>query len=410
MGRVNPRVRKVYIARRIGASIAAILLILCLIFIIVRTKGYVAVAGTGNITETADYNAVIVRDEQVISADAYADTEFKVEEGAFVEKGTHVMDLYKRGYNEEIMLAYQRSMKNLYEAQIKQLGETRDLTLIGYNEAIDVLESRIADISMQGGDTNAMLETENQLIEVLQERTEYLKGSLQLTKELADCYKDAEEKLKLLDSWRVSLYAEKSGRVSFYIDDYENALNKDKLSIITGDIVGTAIRKRNSLSWQTKSETSAYRIVNDNEWYCVYLTSSKGTLRASENTEYEIDVKGFGKFNATGLKSAVTGDYVVNILKVEAPLGDLINVRNVKVNVKYSGEGVKVEERAIVNDAEGQYIDVRIDGSQQRIYVNVISVNGGTAVVRQRDGKTIILKDGVRYWVPRKKIINLSSD
>lgn len=410
MGRVNPRVRKVYIARRIGISVAAILLILGVIFIIVKTKGYVSVAGTGSITETASYNAVIVRDEQVISADAFSDMDFKVEEGAFVEKGTHVMDLYKRGYNEEMMLAYQQAMKNVYEAQIKQLGETRDLTLMGYNEAIDVLESRIAEISMQDGDTASIIETENQLMEILRERTEYLKDSLQLTKELADCYKDAEEKLKLLDSWRVGLYAESSGRVSFYIDDYENALNKDKLSIITGDIVRTAIRKRNSISWQTKSETSAYRIVNDNEWYCVYLTDSGETLRASEATEYEIEVKGFGKFNATGLKSVVTGDYVVNILKVEAPLGDLINVRNVKVDVKYAGEGVRVEERAIVNDEEGQFIDIRVNGSQKRIYVNVISTGGGAAIVRQRDGETIYLKDGVKYWVPGKKLINLRKD
>ena len=41
---------------------------------------------------------------------------------------------------------------------------------------------------------------------------------------------------------RDRLYSQESGFVSFYFDDYENALNADKLSILTSDLVSSVIK------------------------------------------------------------------------------------------------------------------------------------------------------------------------
>ena len=63
--------------------------------------GAEGIAETGSVTVDVDYNAVIVRNEKVITSEAFDLADYFAEEGAWVEPDTKIMQIYRRGYSEE---------------------------------------------------------------------------------------------------------------------------------------------------------------------------------------------------------------------------------------------------------------------------------------------------------------------
>ena len=58
---------------------------------------------TGTIPFETEVAAIVVRDEQVVSAQNYGKANYLVSEGERVEAGSPVMQAYKWGYNEKFM-------------------------------------------------------------------------------------------------------------------------------------------------------------------------------------------------------------------------------------------------------------------------------------------------------------------
>ena len=266
MDRVRVRVKKKYRVRRIGLAIIAILLISVIIVGIIRLSGFTAEMAHDEMTVSEKYSAVIIRDEKVYTAASYTRADYLVPEGSLVEPGTPVMNVYKRGYSDGMGITLQQLSEEVYAAQLEQLGDVKDSTLSGYNEAVYAIEARIAEASLSGSE-ESIIALEQLLSEKMDERSEYLKSILQPTEKLKNLY-DREEQAKAnLNNWLEEVDTEDSGIISFYFDGYENALNKDKLSIISAPVVSGALKKKNAVSWTVESETLTYRLIDPNEWY-----------------------------------------------------------------------------------------------------------------------------------------------
>lgn len=407
MGRVSIKTKRRYAQRRIVAALIAIFLIGFIIFAVVKTQGYTAIASSDFMALEQEYNAIIVRDEVAVTAPRFERADYMVREGEYIEAGTHVMDVYKSGFSDELLIALQQTTNEIYSAQLELLGETKDTTLTGYNEAVAALEKRIAYAAMEidGENAESVIDLELQLREVLNERTEYLKENLQQTETLRKLYAKEAEQIEVIEKWRSSLIAETSGTISFYFDDYENALNEDKLSIITSDIVRSAINKRTAVSWTTKSETLAYKLVDTSEWYCVYLTRADEALRSAGEHRYNVEIKGYGEYQAVALDSVVSGDYAVNILKITADMGELINIRNVKLRVEYAGSGTKIETRGIINKNDGQFIIIDNESADDLVEIKVLAADKKYAIIEASEDSSNITSE-VKYWVPKMTLID----
>ncbi len=402
--RVRTRVRRKYRNRRIGVAFIGIVLIAAIIFAIIKFSGYTAEMSVGEMNVDLNREAVIIRDEAVFTTLSYSRADYLVPEGSSVESGTPVMNIYKRGYNDGIGTNLQQISEEVYAAQLEQLGDTKDNTLAGFNEAIAALEMQIAAVSMSNSSEASIIELEQQLAQKMDERNAYLKESLQTTEKLRTLYERERQARSNLDNWLVELSAEKSGRISFYFDGYENALNKDKLSIISSPVVEGAINKRSAVSWTVESETLAYRIVNTEEWYCAFLTKADEPMRLAEGVEYKLKIAGYGEYEATALASIISGEKVVNILHVAADIGELANVRNVSISVSAVVTGVKVETSSIMSADDGQYIDIMNAGVREKTGIEVLAVKGSYSLIRAKDAE-MDLNSGVKYWVPRKQLL-----
>ena len=226
------RIKKINPLWIIAGLLAAILI--AVLVILVR-GGAEGIAETGSVTVDVDYNAVIVRKDKVITSEAFDLADYFAEEGAWVEPDTKIMQIYRRGYSEEQAAALMRKHAEIYDEQLALLGETRDKTIRGYDELIALLEENIAE-ELMAGNSAEVRRQEAELLDALASRTDYLRKNLQETETLRALYSQADALAEVVETQRHVLYSQESGFVSFYFDDYENALNADKLSILTSDL------------------------------------------------------------------------------------------------------------------------------------------------------------------------------
>ena len=232
------RIKKINPLWIIAGLLAAILI--AVLVILVR-GGAEGIAETGSVTVDVDYNAVIVRKEKVITSEAFDLADYFAEEGAWVEPDTKIMQIYRRGYSEEQAAALMRKHAEIYDEQLALLGETRDKTIRGYNELIALLEENIAE-ELMAGNSAEVPRQEAELLDALSSRTDYLRKNLQETETLRALYSQADALAEVVETQRHVLYSQESGFVSFYFDDYENALNADKKKDMAArrDIINSA--------------------------------------------------------------------------------------------------------------------------------------------------------------------------
>lgn len=390
------RIKKINPLWIIAGLLAAILI--AVLVILVR-GGAEGIAETGSVTVDVDYNAVIVRQEKVITSEAFDLADYFAEEGAWVEPDTKIMQIYRRGYSEEQAAALMRKHAEIYDEQLALLGETRDKTIRGYNESIALLEENIAE-ELMAGNSAEVRRQEAELLDALASRTDYLRENLQETETLRALYSQADALAEVVETQRHVLYSQESGFVSFYFDDYENALNADKLSILTSDLVSSVIKGKGGAAWTTASDTSAYRLVGGDEWYCVFLTGADEALRCVGGRSYSIAAKGHGTYTAVALEPIVSGKKVVNILKVEGAPTEFLNTRRIELTVRFDASDICVSKQAIQFENGVPYIELLLSDGKYCIFVNVLSADDKRAVINVREDQDMPIAVGVRYWIP----------
>ena len=205
------RIKKINPLWIIAGLLAAILI--AVLVILVR-GGAEGIAETGSVTVDVDYNAVIVRNEKVITSEAFDLADYFAEEGAWVEPDTKIMQIYRRGYSEEQAAALMRKHAEIYDEQLALLGETRDKTIRGYDELIALLEENIAE-ELMAGNSAEVRRQEAELLDALASRTDYLRENLQETETLRALYSQADALAEVVETQRHVLYSQESGFVSF---------------------------------------------------------------------------------------------------------------------------------------------------------------------------------------------------
>ena len=366
------RIKKINPLWIIAGLLAAILI--AVLVILVR-GGAEGIAETGSVTVDVDYNAVIVRNEKVITSEAFDLADYFAEEGAWVEPDTKIMQIYRRGYSEEQAAALMRKHAEIYDEQLALLGETRDKTIRGYDELIALLEENIAE-ELMAGNSAEVRRQEAELLDALSSRTDYLRENLQETETLRALYSQADALAEVVETQRHVLYSQESGFVSFYFDDYENALNADKLSILTSDLVSSVIKGKGGAAWTTASDTSAY------------------------GRSYSIAAKGHGTYTAVALEPIVSGKKVVNILKVEGAPIEFLNTRCIELTVRFDASDICVSKQAIQFENGVPYIELLLSDGKYCIFVNVLSADDKRAVINVREDQDMPIAVGVRYWIP----------
>ncbi|MBR0135683.1 MAG: hypothetical protein IJM18_05740, partial [Clostridia bacterium] len=147
-----------------------------------------------------------------------------------------------------------------------------------------------------------------------------------------------------------------------------------------------------------------YRIVDENEWFIVFNTPASQGMRVVPGKSYPVTIRGYGSYEGVAEASFVSGKKTVNIIKITADIGPLIDARTVQAEIGFAAEGIRVEKRAVQFRDGEPYVEVMVDGKRTGVYVNVYAEDGGGAIVSTKNSGDPPLREGVKYWIPKKRI------
>ena len=394
--------------RRIKKGVLAI--ILAFLFVIAAVLTFILIFGgaeatsrTGKLSGKKTYSAVVIRSEKIAVVKDFDTADYLVRNGQQVRKGDSVMNVYNLGYSRENTEKLLTVREQIHDAQLRSDGETRDPELKSLNDGIASARDMLSKAVMNGN-TSAVQTISANLKKLLSERSDYLREKSQQNETLRGLYQQEDDLLQAVEAQRVTVAAERDGVVSFYIDDFASTLNADKIGqdLVTAELISKALDKNERFKWTGSSSSSAFRLVNPNEWYCAFLTGTSESLRVAPGKEYSVEVKGYGSFIGTGVSSFVNDKNVVNIIKFSQNLGALIDVRTCEISIAYEAEGMMIEKRAIQFKDGETYIEIVTDNGRANVYVDVLAEDGRNAIIRIRGNGNIPTGTEVRYWIPKR--------
>lgn len=382
------------------AMAAAAVIGLLVLFIPGRSWGVVSYGSFGT---NRDVSTAIIRDEESITVEKYDKLIYLAKEGEHVDIDAPIAQVLKWGYSDDMMQSLLQIESEIYRKQSELMSGVSDADLDSINASITVVLRSIRESVMQNSGKD-LLDLELELKRLLSERSQRLKDKVYASEELSSLYAEEEIRQTQISQWSSSIVATKSGKVSFYFDGFEQALNAQKLDMITSDLVSRALSGTGAGSSPEDGSALLYRLVQDGEWYCAFLTNAYDPLRVVEGEAYSVVFDGFSAtYSGIALAPVISGSKVVNILKFSMELGPFMGVRSIKANVSIEASGIKVDEDAlrVQKNSEGiygsPYIEIDMGDSKAVVEVDVLGIEGGKAIIRPKEGS---LAEGQRFVKP----------
>lgn len=386
--RSNPNIR-LYVA------IAIILVLIGALLFVILYSGTEEITERGVIDFDLSTSAVVIRDEVTYTAPGFTRIEYGAHEGSEVSVGDELATVYRLGYNDELMVALLDDREQVYYEQLNLIGSAKDEKLDEMESGILSLQSRVAAAVMGDSDED-LYSLQTELNSALAERREYLK-KVQAKETLTALYAKEENQQDIVSKWAETVTAENEGRISYYFDGYEQAVNAEKLDLISSDLLRNVLKGNGIAGWTTDDDTRVCRVADPNHWYIAFVAKNDELSRVAQGVKYTVEIDGRGTFTGVALEPVISGDYAINYIEINSDMGELLDARTAKVHITASITGIKVKADAIKKENGNFYLELVLSESHYRLRVDVLAVEGDYVIVRPHDsGDT--LNEGVRYW------------
>ncbi len=343
---------------------------------------------------------VLVRDEVSRTVERYDKILFDVVEGAHVNMGDQIAQVFKWGYQEQTMQTLLDVEKSIYEYQINQIKGIVNPELDALNVQLQQKQNAIR-AAVRGESTADMLTLEQELKALLNTRKELLRD-IQPDEALNSLYQREEQQLTNLNTWKRDILNDVGdGVVSFYFDGYEQALSAKKLDMINSDLVAGVIRGSGVVSnIDTTDVSPLYRLIDPDHFYIAFLTDASSAFRVTRGESYTVVFSGYADQPYTGMALApiVSGKQVVNLIEFNQPMQDLMGVRVVEASIMKDVTGLYVPLEAI-EMREGVPGILRVAGEETVwTQVDVLASDEEGAIIRAAGGEALMA--GLRYRKP----------
>lgn len=366
-----------------------LLLILIIVFLIVRPHirfgEKVEVISLASSAYTHDMDAVIIRDEQLITSQSVARIEYVAFENTLVSQDDTVAYLYSSGYSESELTKLETARENIQAYHKTMLENIIDNNLERLEAMVDQRALEFKNLVTHKNEGNLI--TINRLLETsMVNRQEYMRSNMRNDLKLNNLYSQENTRLNSISSWRVESKAPVDGVVSFYTDGYEHYLNADTLSTLDAADITTVLGGK-SMGESSVRQKDVYRIVNQDLWYVAIITDASEWNPVLDQ-EYYMQFEGFEDlgFHAKVKSVSQSGKQALAVFEIQSPMGALIYQRTARANVSITLTGMSVSTDAIYEE-----------NGQSGVWL--YDVPGGTFVpvtVLSTDGKMALIEPVVK--------------
>lgn len=360
-----------------------LLILLVIAFLIVRPQlnlgSREAVIMTAQSEFSQMMDCVIIRDEQVVTAESAARVEYIAPEGTLVNAGDTVAYVYTAGYSESLLAKLEETRAEIQDYHKNHiLNNIKDADLERYDTIVDMMVLEFKNL-VNHRSSGSLLTAAQQLETAMVNRQEYLRQNKREDTKLSKLYDTENTRLSSIQSWRKVENAAQSGVVSFYTDGYEGALSTETLSALSAADIRTVLSGGRLGGAKSAKMTDVYRLVNQNSWY-VALVLSDDHWNPVVGQQYYMQMQGFEDLSFNAYVISVQKDMAV--FQINDPIGPLIYQRSGKAKLSSTISGLSVVAKALY-EQNGQ------------MGVWLADVPGGTFVpveVLSSDGKNALIQ------------------
>ncbi len=330
-----------------------------------QTRTAYVSAGTLGSNYTGD--ALIVRNEVMYTQEGISQIDYVANEGEVVTRGSDVCTVYTSGFNTREWTTLNNYRTQIKEYQKTLLAETNveaDSQLKRFNSS--VLERAQETQSLVQGKSGNLINQEELLSDIINERSYYLKQKYSDDQKLSRLYDDEKTQLQRIETWTKPFVAADPGIISFYTDGYERVLSSQTYDSFTPAEVRSMYKgnlpKSAALS---RNEVAVYRLVRQGG-YTVLMLCDDVNWTPTVGASYELLVESFDNTRVSATVESVTrseGELLVR-LSVVGDVSPVLYIRSCHVQLSESIYSLTVPANAITTvDGEMGVVVVQPDGN-----------------------------------------------
>lgn len=373
-------------------------LLVALIFFVVRgflpsrtTEAVVMQAATSSQREV---EAVVIRNESVVSSESTARVEFVAPEGTVVSSGEEIAYVYSAGYTEKELAKLEQIRQNIQAYHKTLLSNIVDAQLERLDSIVDSKAVEFRNMVRDKSNGN-LLGVIKQLETSMVTRQEYMRQNKREDTKLTKLYSEENSQLNSISTWRNVMKAETDGVLTFYLDGYEELINTDTIDGITPDVLHSVL---SGAQLQQSTRTSGiYKIVQQTGWHVAVLDSGDWNPIIGQEYVFKLDSVPDISYSAVVESVQKSGDEVCAVLAVSDPIGPLLYHRSGSATLSINLQGLSVPKKAVVHE-NGQTGVWVYDGlNTSFVAVNVLSSDSTNSLVQPIDDGALSL--GMRVLI-----------
>ena len=340
----------------------------------------------GSMSSLFTGDAVVVRNETVVSQESVSQIDFNVEEGEEVERGALVATIYTSGFNAKEWVTL-----NNYRSQIKEYhkvlisGAVTDQNLLS---RMTQVQARAMEVQrLVHGARGSISAQEKLLKEAMQLQQIYIKQKNPDDQKLSRLYDDENTQLQRISTWTKQFAATADGLVSFYTDGYEKSLNMTTFADYTPTQVRNMYNGNPPAAESTtgmRNATDIYRMVRKEQWAVLMLCNEKDWIPVEGRT-YHLVIESFDNsvLTATVYNSTRSGGELLVRLLIDDTdfLPSALYLRSCQVRLGENVNSLMVPSRAIYVQNGRKGVVIITEGGEYWTGVEVISDDGKNAYV-----------------------------
>lgn len=312
---------------------------------------------------------MIIRDEYYTDLQNYEKLHYNnIVEGEFVKKDTDVVLAYKKGY-------IKNTLSKLNETEISIVNYLNNI-IVGYDDKniqqfdfeIDVTIKKMSQVD------SGFIEEYSKLCSLMKERAEYIRLNFTPDQMLEDLYKDEENLIASIDTWRDHIKAINDGFVGFYCDGAESQFNSSNVLNLGYTDYNNAVKKG------FKNDLNGFKIVADSKWYMLVETDEPDEFVAGNY--YQVYISNQAQYEYGCLEKIIDekkGDLLV--FSFNDNVEKYLDLRETKVFIGSRYEGYSVKNKFIKNSS----VIVKTDKKKTNIPVEILYSDKNRTVFKYND-------------------------
>lgn len=335
-------------------------------------------------------NAVVIREEKIITSDTTGALHFTLSDGERVAKGGIIANIYS---NAETSVTVNRiEQLNARIADIEEMQgyndvEAADINLVN-NKVTNSLNTMLRGIA--SGDFSSVEADSAELLTNISRRQMITGEQTDFSARLAELKTELDTLNASLPQPVGSIRAEQSGYFVSGVDGYETVLSCENIDTVTPEYI-------ESLKADTTPQNAVGKIVSGYTWYIAakvsisdslkYKSGDKLTLKTTLKTTPELDV------TVEKINTSQSEDAAVLIFSCEQMNSELASVRKGNmtiINNTYSGLKIPTKALRFQNETTGVF--VRSGMTLKFVSVNVIYRTDEYIICEQQVSSDTVLR------------------